>query len=262
MKKKTNKKLDIAFQIYGLNGAENVLKAKKLKVLTIDLMKESPADRRNVIRYLLKKSGGKIHSLPKNVFLKKYQNRRTQGIVVNFTGNVVRSLPDLKNSHPSFCLIAADNLEDPQNMGQIIRTSECAGIDGILLPEHHSVQATNTVIQVSQGAFVHLSLYQCGNLRQQLINLKKQGFWIIGVENSIKAKIWYKQDLTGKTVLVFGSEGKGIRPIILKECDDLITIPMKGKVNSLNVSAAVSAILFDRLRQIYISKIIPKTGMS
>ena len=81
-------------------------------------------------------------------------------------------------------------------------------------------------------------------------------------ENSIKAKIWYKQDLTGKTVLVFGSEGKGIRPLILKECDDLITIPMKGKVNSLNVSAAVSAILFDRLRQIYISKIIPKIGMS
>ena len=134
---------------------------------------------------------------------------------------------------PSFCLIAADNLEDPQNMGQIIRTSECAGINGILLPEHHSVQATNTVIQVSQGAFVHLPLYQCGNLRQQLINLKKQGFWIIGVENDIDSKAWHTMDYLKKIGIVFGSEGKGIRKLVMQSCDFLTTVPMMNGINSL-----------------------------
>ena len=103
---------------------------------------------------------------------------------------------------------------------------------------------------MSQGAFAHLPIFRCGNLHQQLNHLKKQGFWIIGVENSIKAMPWYKLDYNCKLVLVLGSEGKGIRPVILKTCDQLVTIPMKGSLNSLNVSSAASAILFERLRQL------------
>ena len=143
-----------------------------------------------------------------------------------------------------------DNLEDPQNLGQIIRTAECANITGFLLPEHQSVQLTDAVLQVSQGAFVHLPIFHCGNLHQKLQALKKEGFWIIGVENSVKAMSWHELDYKRKMVLVMGSEGKGIRPLIIKACDELITIPMQGKLNSLNVSSATSAILFERLRQL------------
>ena len=103
---------------------------------------------------------------------------------------------------------------------------------------------------MSQGAFVHLPIFQCGNLHQKLRTLKKEGFWIIGVENSVKAMSWYEMDYKRKLVLVMGSEGKGIRPVILKTCDELLTIPMHGKLNSLNVSSATSAILFERLRQL------------
>jgi 23S rRNA (guanosine2251-2'-O)-methyltransferase len=145
--------------------------------------------------------------------------------------------------------MAMDNVEDPQNLGQIIRTAECAGLDGILIPEHGNVQITNSVLQVSQGAFMHLPLYTCGNLHQQLRNLKSQGFWIVGVENSIQAKDWYDLDYKRKIVIVMGSEGKGIRPVIINICDEVLTIPMQGKVNSLNVSAAVSVVLFERHRQ-------------
>jgi 23S rRNA (guanosine2251-2'-O)-methyltransferase len=147
-------------------------------------------------------------------------------------------------------LLVIDNLEDPQNLGQIIRTAECANISGILLPEHQCVQLTNAVLQVSQGAFVHLPIYSCGNLHQQLRALKKEGFWIIGVENSVNAVSWHELDYNRNLVLVMGSEGKGIRQVIVKTCDELITIPMQGQLNSLNVSSATSAILFERQRQL------------
>ncbi|SVD58207.1 uncharacterized protein METZ01_LOCUS411061, partial [marine metagenome] len=172
------------------------------------------------------------------------------GIVITFMVEIIKKLPSFMKTKNNNCLLAMDNVEDPQNLGQIIRTSECAGIDGILIPEHGNVQATNTVLQVSQGAFIHMPLYHCGNLHQELRNLKSHGFWIVGMENSIKAKYWHELDYQRKLVIVMGSEGKGIRPIIRKTCDDLLTIPMQGTLNSLNVSAAVSAVLFERQRQV------------
>ena len=105
-------------------------------------------------------------------------------------------------------------------------------------------------LQVSQGAFVNMPLYQLTNLSQGFEQLKKNDFWIVGLENSIDAKPWYKIDYGGKTVIVVGSEGKGLRQKTIKNCDFKATIPMKGKINSLNVSAAVSAILFERQRQL------------
>ena len=117
-------------------------------------------------------------------------------------------------------------------------------------PQHNSVPITQTVLQVSQGAFVNMPLYQITNLSQGIKDLKKNDFWIVGLENSIDAKSWYKIDYTGKTVIVVGSEGKGLRQKTIKNCDFKATIPMKGKINSLNVSAAVSAILFERQRQL------------
>ena len=147
-------------------------------------------------------------------------------------------------------MLLLDRITDPQNLGQIIRTAECANITGLLLPEHQSVKLTDSVLQVSQGAFVHLPIFRCGNLHQQLREFKNDNFWIIGVENSIKACSWYELDFKRKVVIVMGSEGKGIRPIIVKTCDELITIPMKGRLNSLNVSSATAAILFERQRQL------------
>ena len=198
----------------------------------------------------MKKSTNFFHRLPKKQFLQKYSGKRTQGVVITFAADIINVIPAKISSKKHFCFLAIDNIEDPQNLGQIIRTSECAGVDGIILPKFGGVQLTNAVLQVSQGAFIHIPLYHCGNLHQQLKQLKKQGYWIIGAENSINSKSWYELDYKRRIVLVLGSEGKGIRSIIKKTCDDLITIPMNGKLNSLNVSAAVSAILFERRRQL------------
>ena len=250
MRKQPKKKNQNIHQIFGLNGALNILEYKKKKIMRVDIMQDGVAERKPVIIKLIKTKSFPIHRLPKEQFLKKYGGKRTQGIVVTFQETIIQNLPTFSKSELNECLLVIDNLEDPQNLGQIIRTAECANITGLLLPEHQSVQLTDAVLQVSQGAFIHLPIYGCGNLHQQLRALKKEGFWIIGVENSVKAIQWHQLDYKRKLVLVMGSEGKGIRLVIMKACDELITIPMQGKLNSLNVSSAVSAVLFERQRQV------------
>ena len=250
MRKQPAKKKQGIYQIHGLNGCSNIICEKNLKIICIDIMIGGNAEKKKWVNSLAKVKTYPVHRMRKDQFLKKYSGKRTQGIVVSFQGNIIQSLPSFTKSKENECLLVIDNLEDPQNLGQIIRTAECANITGLLLPEHQSVQLTDAVLQVSQGAFVHLPIFRCGNLHQELCALKKEGFWIIGVENSVKAKSWHELDYKRKLVLVMGSEGKGIRPVIIKACDELITIPMQGKLNSLNVSSATSAILFERLRQL------------
>ena len=250
MRKQPAKKKQGIYQIHGLNGCSNIIGEKNLKILQIDIMMGGNAEKKKWVNSLAKTKKFPINRMEKDQFLKKYSGKRTQGIVVSFQGNIIQHLPSFKMSTDNECLLVVDNLEDPQNLGQIIRTAECANITGLLLPDHQSVQLTDAVLQVSQGAFVHLPIFRCGNLHQELCALKKEGFWIIGVENSVKAMVWHELDYKRKIVLVMGSEGKGIRPVIIKSCDELITIPMQGKLNSLNVSSATSAILFERLRQL------------
>ena len=250
MRKQPAKKKQGIYQIHGLNGCFNIIGERKLKILQIDIMIGGNAEKKKWVNNLTKEKKHPVHRIGKDQFLRKYSGKRTQGIVVSFQGNIIQSLPSFEKSKENECLLVIDNLEDPQNLGQIIRTAECANITGILLPEHQSVQLTDAVLQVSQGAFVHLPIFRCGNLHQELRALKKDSFWIIGVENSVKARSWYELDYKRKLALVMGSEGKGIRPVIVKACDELITIPMQGQLNSLNVSSATSAILFERLRQL------------
>ena len=252
MRKQPKKKNQNIYQIFGLNGTLNILEYKKKKIIRVDIMQGGVAERKPIVNKLIKTKSFPVYRLTKDIFLKKYSGKRTQGIVVTFEENVIQNLPSFDKSSEYECLLVIDNLEDPQNLGQIIRTAECANITGLLLPEHQSVQLTDSVLQVSQGAFIHLPIYRCGNLHQQLRTLKKEGFWIIGVENSVKAMQWHQLDYKRKLVLVMGSEGKGIRPVIVKACDELITISMQGKLNSLNVSSAVSAVLFERQRQVRI----------
>ena len=110
------------------------------------------------------------------------------------------------------------------------------------------IPLNQTVLQVSQGAFVNMEFYEITNIRNELLKLKKIIFWIIGLENSVEAKPWYSIDYSGNIAIVFGSEGYGIRKV-LETCDFIGTIPMQGATNSLNVSAAASVVIFEKLRQ-------------
>ena len=239
--------------IVGVNGVLNVLKAKKLEVISIHIMIDSNADKNQAVSETIRNFKNKTQRIPKKEFLSKYSKLRTQGIAVHFRGKIYQDLKDFSKESSDYTLLILDNIEDPQNFGQIIRTAECSGINGIVIPEHNSVDLTNTAMQVSQGAFVHIPIYKCVNVSRLVNDLKNQDFWVIGFENSINAKKWYNLDYKGKTALIFGSEGRGIRKKVIEKCDFLATIPMKGNISSLNVSASISAIVFERLRQLSVN---------
>ena len=240
-----------SYRIYGLNGAQEVLSSGHYSINHIDIKSRSIAEKHQVISRLLKNHKSKVNIIDSKKFGIKYNDFRTQGIVVSFEGQIKKQLPQF-NEDKDIGLLLCDQITDPQNLGQIIRTAECSGIDGLIIPDRGNAQITNSVLQVSQGAFASLPIYSCGNVQQTLKRLKDEGFWIIGVENDSNGKIWHEIDYSGKIVIVFGSEGKGIRQLVKYNCDYIATIPMQGKINSINVSAAVSAILFERQRQISI----------
>ena len=235
------------FNCVGINNTISVIRSKRFQIEKVLIIKNSKADKdkrlysalKLIDRNLVQKVGDK----------KLLSNFKTQGVLITFSGNLISDeFSDLEKNE-DICLLVLDRLEDPQNFGQIIRTAECAGIDGIIYSRHHSVSLNETVLQVSQGAFVNMEFYEVTNIRNELMKLKKNNFWIIGLENSIDARPWYSIDYSGNTAIVFGSEGKGIRKKVLETCDFIATIPMQGATNSLNVSAATSAILFEKLRQ-------------
>ena len=241
-------KKDNIFQVHGYNNCLPLLKNNHYEIIKISILDQKKDFFDSAVD--LKKYTKCIRLLNKNNFYNKYNGIRSQGIVVQFKGPIVSEMRSYKAVNSNSCLLILDNIEDPQNAGSIIRTAECAGINGIVFPSHNSFRISNTIINVSQGAFLNMPLYEVTNISTAILDLKKNDHWVIGIENSIEAKLWSQLDYTGHIAIVVGSEGKGIRKKVIKHCDFLGNIPMQGDVNSLNVSSAVSAILFERLRQI------------
>ena len=148
--------------------------------------------------------------------------------------------------HPLVVLL--DNIEDPHNLGAILRTCDAAGVDGVFLPDHRTAPLNETVAKTSAGALEYVRVAQVTNLIPLIDDLKERGFWIIGIEAGAGAA-YTGFDFNLPLALVFGSEGKGIRRLVRDNCDALLSIPMLGKINSLNVSVAAGVVLFEVLRQ-------------
>lgn len=145
-------------------------------------------------------------------------------------------------------LVALDQVQDPRNLGAVCRSAEFAGAAGVIVPERRSVSVTPVVCKTSAGAVEHLEVAHVRNLADWLAEAKDAGFWIWGADADAEQAPW-STDLTGSTVIVLGGEGKGLRPRVAAACDGLLALPQKGKVESLNVSAAAAALLFETLRQ-------------
>ena len=236
--------------LFGLNGFESLIGSKDYIIKKILIENSSPASRyieHSKIDNEIKK---KLIFLNRKEFSIISKNNRTQGLIAHFEGKLTKTLPSFKNIKTNVGLLVLDQIEDPQNLGQIIRTAECAGIDGIIISKNNGCGITNAVIQVSQGAFFNIPIYEVSNIDQCLRVLKKEDFWVVALENEASNKNWYEVDYRKKIVIMLGSEGKGIKKINLKNSDFIASIPMQGQINSLNVSAATSVVLFERLKQL------------
>jgi 23S rRNA (guanosine2251-2'-O)-methyltransferase len=144
-------------------------------------------------------------------------------------------------------ILILDSITDPQNLGSLIRTAHCCGANGVIIPENRSASVTASVMKASAGAAHHIPVAVVVNLSNTLLYLKEKGFWIYGTD-PVSGKYVSTLDYEGHIGLVMGSEGKGMRPLIKKKCDFLLSIPIMGKIDSLNVSVAAGIILYEILR--------------
>ena len=145
-------------------------------------------------------------------------------------------------------LVLLDELEDPHNLGALLRTADATGVHGILIPKRRSVSLSATVAKTSAGAVEYVPVARIGNIAQTLKKLKEKGFWVAGADMDGE-KAYYEADLTGPLVLVVGSEGRGMSRLTKEACDFIVSMPMVGRINSLNASVAGSILMYESMRQ-------------
>lgn len=192
----------------------------------------------------LKKRNININYLEKNQ-LDKLVKGLHQGIIVSVANYKYADIDTFINDDNSLVVIL-DHLEDPHNFGAIIRTCEAAGVNGIIIPKNRSVEVNPTVAKVSVGALERMKIAQVTNLSQTISYLKKQGFWIVGTD--MKGTSYDEIDYKGKTAIIIGNEGNGMSRVIRENCDFIATIPMIGKINSLNASVSAGIIIYEAIK--------------
>lgn len=146
-------------------------------------------------------------------------------------------------------LLILDGIQDPVNLGSIIRTSEVMGVHGIVIPKHRSANITPTVSKISAGAVYHQRICRVSNISQTIKEIQKRGVWVAACD--IDGETYYEKDLTGPIALVIGGEGKGVSKLVRDNCDFTVSIPMYGKVGSLNAGVAAAVIMSEVMRQRY-----------
>ena len=180
------------------------------------------------------------------------QNKNYQGVIALVPPFEYCDIQDIlqvaKNRQESPFVLILDEIEDPHNLGSIIRTAETAGVHGIIIPKRRAATVNSTVNKVSAGAVQHMKIARVNNISDAIEELKKQGLWICGTDINAE-KYYYEQDFKGSIGIVIGNEGKGIGPKIKKNCDFLVKIPMKGKITSLNASVSTGIILYEVVKQ-------------
>ncbi len=227
--------------VYGRNVAKEILKNNK-KIDKI-IIQEDFND--NSIISLIEKRKIEPVRMNKKEF-SRFDKYSHQGIILyieDFKYSELEEFIDDENAK----IVILDHLEDPHNLGAIIRTCEAAGINGIILPKDRSVSVNSTVMKTSAGALENVKIALVTNLNQTIKKLKDKGFWIVGtdMENSVD----YREiDYSGKIALVIGSEGFGMSESIRKSCDFVARIPMNGKINSLNASVAAGIMIYEVIR--------------
>lgn len=229
--------------VYGRNVAEEYLKQPK-KVRKVYLQ-EGFSDQN--LQSLLSKTAIVPKFFPKTR-LDQLATGLHQGIILDVEDFRYTDLEELLDFDGDGCLLILDHLEDPHNLGAIIRTAEAAGVRGIILPKDRSVSVNSTVIKTSVGAIENIMIAQVTNLSQVVKKLKDHGFWIVGTAME-RSQDYRALDYRGKTALVIGNEGNGMTRIVAESCDFVAKIPMYGKVNSLNASVAAAIMIYEVVRQ-------------
>lgn len=225
--------------VYGKNVVNEILNSdyKIYKVFLDNNYKDT-----EILSKIDKMNLKKFH-MDKNKLDKMCGSSTNQGIALDIEEYRYIDMKELENDKDANFVVMLDSLEDPHNFGAIIRTCECAGVNYIIIPKHRSVSVNSTVYKTSSGALSNVKIIEVTNLNNTIKKLKDLGYWVYGADAKGKDYKTIKYD--SKTCLIIGSEGHGLKQIVSNSCDEIISLPMKGKINSLNASVAAGIFIYE-----------------
>ena len=236
--------------LYGYHPVLEAIRSGRRKVLEVYVSNEKRIRRLETIENLASSTNVPVKLKPVSRIHSMAKTASHQGICAKVGPYPLMSTSEMlvktKGSDPF--LILLDNIVDPHNLGALVRTAFCVGADGVVIPKDRSAPPTPTVSKSSAGALEHVLLARVTNMTATIKTLKQQGVWVIGLDKYSEANI-YQSDLTGPMALVVGGEEHGIRPLVRKQCDGLISIPQSPYVDSLNASVAGAVAMYESFRQ-------------
>ena len=211
---------------------------------------EALDNHRIVMAYVLNDKAIKDRDIPYKVVDRKTLDRMSksgnhQGYLAEVKEFRMSTVDEMIRDHHGL-IVMLDGIQDVHNLGAIIRTCECAGVDGVIYKSHNAVKVNDTVAKVASGALEYMKVAEVGNLVNTIKKLKEKGYWIVGSDGSAD-KLYTELDYDMNTVLVIGSEGKGMSRLVREECDFIVKLPMKGHVTSLNASVAAGILIYNIL---------------
>ena len=237
--------------LYGLHSVEEAVKAGRRRLDHVLVARERHDERLERLVALCSDAGVSVRQESRDQLTLLAQTPAHQGVVAMVKPQDFLTIEDLyapAKDGAARLLLALDGVEDPQNLGALLRVADGAGVDGVVLTERRAAPLSPVAVKASAGASEHLRIARVVNLVRSLEELKRQNLWVIGLDE--RGESDYDQfDLTGNCVLVLGREGAGLHDLVRKTCDHLLRIPMAGGVSSLNVSAAGAVVLYEAARQ-------------
>lgn len=231
--------------VYGINPVIEALRCEHLRVERVFITEGKSGGRLASIRELAARQKVAVQTVTAQVIEKQAGSAHHQDVAARLSGDLTTDAQSLITSQARLLLLL-DGVEDPHNLGAVLRSAEAVGVDGVLLPGRRSCGITPAVVKSSAGAALHLKTAVIGNAVQTLEELKRHGFWVVGLDMSGTTSP-EELDTSLPLVVVVGGEHRGVRPLVRRHCDFLVSLPMKGKVSSLNLSVAAAVLLYQIL---------------
>jgi 23S rRNA (guanosine2251-2'-O)-methyltransferase len=239
-------------KIFGVNTVKEALRAgRPAQRLVIAEQRRTDRDVQEILR-LAKAGGIEVRFASRDALDREAPDSRHQGVIMFAASRGFAQLDDLlraaaESNRPALFLIL-DGVEDPRNLGAILRTAETAGAHGVIIPERRAAGLTESVAKAAAGAMEYVPVVKVVNIVNTIVELKKNGIWIAGAEAGSATSFW-DADLARPIALVLGGEDKGIRRLVQEHCDYLVSLPLMGHITSLNVSVAAGVLLYEAVRQ-------------
>lgn len=242
-------------EIFGVNPVIEALRARRRPLQEITIASGSKDARLRELIELARAQGVPVRQAPRVTLDKLTRNGSHQGVVARVAAaqyidvdDLVDAIAERVGKTPEPLALILDGVEDPHNLGAILRTAECARVDGVFVPERRAVGLTETVAKASAGAVEHVQVARATNLSRLIDQLKERNVWVVGTAADAQSD-YTEWDWTRASAIVMGGEGSGLHRLVREHCDAVVRIPVLGHIESLNVSVATGVILYEALRQ-------------